>query len=87
MDAAGFYVGQAFATLGINDRALLPRVLVVCTGELGDDRDHAAGCPEFKLLPALKTSLPTDRRGNHKWRFVVVFDSDGHTDNELSSSR
>ena len=42
MDAAGFYVGQAFGKLGINDPVLLRRVLVVSARELGEDRDHAA---------------------------------------------
>ena len=72
MDAASFYVGQTFGKLGINDRALLRFVLVVRIRELRDDRDHAAGCPEFELLPALETSLPTDGRRNHK-RHSVVF--------------
>src|ERR1700674_5370435 len=79
-DAPRFYVGQAFHKLSINDRALLRSVLIVRIGELGDDRDHTAGCSEFELLPALKTSLTEDRRRNHKRRFVVVFDSDGHSD-------
>ena len=32
MDAASFYVGQAFRKLVINDGAMLRGVLVVCTG-------------------------------------------------------
>jgi len=93
MDAASFDVRQAFRKLGIDGRALLRRVLVARIGEPGDDRDHAAGRPEFELLPALKTSRPADGERNHKRRFVIVFDSNGHSDsfkskpNELSSSR
>jgi hypothetical protein len=67
---------RAFGELGIDDAALLGRIVVVRSRELEMDADDAAGDLEFDFLAAPKTGLPTHGRRDHKRRFV--FDGDGH---------
>jgi hypothetical protein len=76
VDSASLDVGQSLSELGIDDAALLWRVFVVRGGKFRIDADDTAGDLEFDLLAALKTSLPTDGRRNHKRR--SVFHGDGH---------
>ena len=76
MNLAGVDFSEALGELGIDDAALLRRVLVVRRQGLGMDADDAAANLEFDLLAALKTGLPTHGRRNHKRRFI--FHGDGH---------
>jgi hypothetical protein len=74
MNLAGVDFGQTLGELGIDDAALLWRVLVVRRQGLGMDTDHTAANLEFDLLAALKTSLPTHGRRNcvgSAWRADV----------------
>lgn len=81
MDPARLDVGQAFGELGIDDAALLGRVLAVRGRELRTDADHAAGDLEFDLLAALKAGLPAHGRRDHKRCFAL--DGDGHGSSTL----
>ena len=81
MDAAGLDVSHALGELGIDDAALLGRVLVVRARQLRTDADHAAGDLILYLLAALKAGLPAYGRRNHKR--CSAFDGDGHGSSTL----
>ena len=81
MDAAGLDVSQTFGELGIDDAALLGRVLVVRGRELRTDADHAAGDLKLYLLAALEAGLPAYGRRDDKRYFA--FNGDGHGSSPL----
>ena len=77
-DASRFDVVQAFGKLGIDDPALLRRVLVIRARRLLHDRDDTTSGSEFEFLPALKPRLPQGSRRNDNRRFI--FDGDARND-------
>jgi hypothetical protein len=78
MDASRFNVGEAFRKLGIDDPALLGRILILRARRFLNDCDDTTSGSEFEILPALKPRLPQSGRRNNDRRFV--FDCDGHND-------
>ena len=54
MDAAGLDVGEAFGELGIDDAALLGRVLVVRSRKFGIDADDAPETLNAIFWPLLR---------------------------------
>jgi hypothetical protein len=77
MDASRFYVGEAFGKLGIDDPALLGRILILGARRFLNDCDDATSGSEFQILPAFKPGLSQGSRRNDNGRFI--FDGDGHS--------
>lgn len=73
---ASFNVGEASGEPGVDDAALLRSVLIVGFRKFRKDGDHAAGGPDFELLPALKARAPEGGRGNHNG--LLVLEGNGH---------
>ena len=77
----------------INGAPLLWCLLIIRGRKFGKNGDDSAANLDFKFLAALKPGPPAHCTGDHERRFVVVFDSDGHSSGyacqrwELSSSQ